>query len=311
MRSSFVVLLLFVCLVSCRSAKTVVKEKVELPNVTEGRLFKNVVDSALYFNTLYAKKIDLTLRDGEKENTLKAMLRIQRDSFIWVSVTAPLGIEVARVLFTPDSIKFISPREKEYFLSDYSYFSEKFDVDLTFDCFQKILSNHFFDFTSCTSLVDRNKRYKLDKSGDDYVLYSLEEKAIGRKLKRLYKKKRKNKEFTLVLQKVHINPDTGDWEVGRMESGSGWLSILSQTGLLGFFVMAVIIFKIIQRIRRSISFHGQFQLLSAIWIYLLLHSCFEGYILTPGYYLCVLFWGILGLLYSYQKIDGKTGNQVQ
>ncbi len=207
MRSSFVVLLLFVCLVSCRSAKTVVKEKVELPNVTEGRLFKNVVDSALDFNTLYAKKIDLTLRDGEKENTLKAMLRIQRDSFIWVSVTAPLGIEVARVLFTPDSIKFISPREKEYFLSDYSYFSEKFDVDLTFDCFQKILSNHFFDFTSCTSLVDRNKRYKLDKSGDDYVLYSLEEKAIGRKLKRLYKKKRKNKEFTLVLQKVHINPD--------------------------------------------------------------------------------------------------------
>ena len=207
MRSSFVVLLLFVCLVSCRSAKTVVKEKVELPNVTEGRLFKNVVDSALDFNTLYAKKIDLTLRDGKKENTLKAMLRIQRDSFIWVSVTAPLGIEVARVLFTPDSIKFISPREKEYFLSDYSYFSEKFDVDLTFDCFQKILSNHFFDFTSCTSLVDRNKRYKLDKSGDDYVLYSLEEKAIGRKLKRLYKKKRKNKEFTLVLQKVHINPD--------------------------------------------------------------------------------------------------------
>lgn len=207
MRSSFVVLLLFVCLVSCRSAKTVIKEKVELPNVTEGRLFKNVVDSALNFNTLYAKKIDLTLRDGEKSNTLKAMLRIQRDSFIWVSVTAPLGIEVARVLFTPDSIKFISPREKEYFLSDYSYFSEKFDVDLTFDCFQKILSNHFFDFTSCTSLVDRNKRYKLDKSGDDYVLYSLEEKAIGRKLKRLYKKKRKNKEFTLVLQKVHINPD--------------------------------------------------------------------------------------------------------
>lgn len=207
MRSSFVVLLLFVCLVSCRSAKTVVKEKVELPNVTEGRLFKNVVDSALDFNTLYAKKIDLTLRDGKKENTLKAMLRIQRDSFIWVSVTAPLGIEVARVLFTPDSIKFISPREKEYFLSDYSYFSDKFDVDLTFDCFQKILSNHFFDFTSCTSLVDRNKRYKLDKSGDDYVLYSLEEKAIGRKLKRLYKKKRKNKEFTLVLQKVHINPD--------------------------------------------------------------------------------------------------------
>lgn len=207
MRSSFVVLLLLACLVSCRSMKTAVKEKVELPNITEGRLFKNLVDSALNFNTLYAKKIDLTLRDGEKSNSLKAILRIQRDSFIWVSVTAPLGVEVARLLLTPDSVKFINAHDKEYFLSDYSFFSEKFDIDLTFDCFQKILTNHFFDFTSCTSLVDRNKRYKLDKSGEDYVLYSLEEKAIGRKLKRLYKKRRRNKEYTLVLQKVHVNPD--------------------------------------------------------------------------------------------------------
>ena len=55
--------------------------------------------------------------------------------------------------------------------------------------------------------MDREKRYKLDKSGEDYVLYSLEERAIGRKLKRLYKKKRRNKEFTLVMQKVHVNPD--------------------------------------------------------------------------------------------------------
>ena len=85
-------------------------------------------------------------------------------------------------------------------------FSEKFDVDLNFNCLQRILTNQFFDFTSCTSSVDRNKRYKFDKSGEDYVLYSLEQRAIGRKLKRLYKRKRKNKEFTLVMQKVHVNP---------------------------------------------------------------------------------------------------------
>ena len=153
------------------------------------------------------KKIDLTLRDKEKSNSLKDMLRVKRDSFIWISVTAPLGIEVARVLFTPDSVKFINARAKEYLISDYGIFSEKFDVNLTFDCFQRILTNQFFDFISCTSTVDREKRYKLDKSGEDYVLYSLEERAIGRKLKRLYKKKRRNKEFTLVMQKVHVNPD--------------------------------------------------------------------------------------------------------
>ena len=192
MKNSFVLILLIVCFASCRSIKTVVNEEVELPHISESRLFKNVGDSALSFETLYAKKIDLTLRDKEKSNSLKAMLRVKRDSFIWISVTAPLGIEVARVLFTPDSVKFINARAKEYLISDYGIFSEKFDVNLTFDCFQRILTNQFFDFISCTSTVDREKRYKLDKSGEDYVLYSLEERAIGRKLKRLYKKKRRN-----------------------------------------------------------------------------------------------------------------------
>ena len=206
MRNSLVFILLLVCLASCRSTWTMVKEEVELPHISECKLFKNIADSTLDFETLYAKKIDLTLRDKEKSHSLKAILRVQRDSFIWISVTAPLGVEVARALFTQDSVKFISPREKEYLLSDYSVFSEKFDVDLNFNCLQRILTNQFFDFTSCTSSVDRNKRYKFDKSGEDYVLYSLEQRAIGRKLKRLYKRKRKNKEFTLVMQKVHINP---------------------------------------------------------------------------------------------------------
>lgn len=38
-------------------------------------------------------------------------------------------------------------------------------------------------------------------------MYTLEEKALGRKLRKLYKKRKKNKEFSLVLQKIHINPD--------------------------------------------------------------------------------------------------------
>lgn len=208
MKNSFLVILLLVCLVSCRSVKTVVEEKAELPHISEGRLLKNMVDSALDFETLYAKKIDLTLTDKGKSNSLKAILRMKRDSFIWISVTAPLGIEVARALFTPDSVKFVNTRAKEYLLSGYSVFSKKFDVNLTFDCFQRILTNQFFDFTSCTSVIDNNNgRYKFDKSGEDYVLYSLEERAIGRKLKRLYKKRRKNKESTLVMQKIHINPN--------------------------------------------------------------------------------------------------------
>lgn len=207
MRSSFVVILILLLLMSCRSVKHVVENRRDLPNITEGKLFKNVISNEIEYNTIYAKKVDLTLKDNKTTHNLKAILRIQRDSFIWVSVSASLGVDVARLLLTPDSVKFISPREKKYFVSDYSYFVERFDVGLTFDCFQRILTNQFFDFESCTSEVDRGKRYKFDKSGDDYVLYTLEEKVLGRKLKKLYKKRRRNKEFSLVLQTIHINPD--------------------------------------------------------------------------------------------------------
>lgn len=110
---------------------------------------------------------------------------------------------------------------------------------------------------------------------------------------------------------VHINPNTGDWEEGRMESGSGWLSILAQTGLFGFLTITVMTFKILLRIRKNVFMHRQLQLLAALWIYLMLHSCFEGYILTPGYYLCVLFWGVLGLLYSYHRNeDGRNDEHI-
>ena len=56
MKNSFVLILLIVCFASCRSIKTVVNEEVELPHISESRLFKNVGDRALSFETLYAKK---------------------------------------------------------------------------------------------------------------------------------------------------------------------------------------------------------------------------------------------------------------
>lgn len=207
MRNSLIFILVLVLFASCKSVKKVVEVKRELPNITEARLLRNVYFNELDYNTIYAKKVDLILKEKKKSHSLKAIMRIQRDSFIWVSVTAPMGIEVARILLTPDSVKFINPREKKYFISDYNYFIDRFDVGFTYDCFQRILTNCFFDFESCTSEVDRGKRFKFDKSGNDYLLYTLEERALGRKLRKLYKKKRKNKEFSVILQKIHVDPD--------------------------------------------------------------------------------------------------------
>lgn len=85
--------------------------------------------------------------------------------------------------------------------------------------------------------------------------------------------------------------------VGKLESGSGWLSVLFQLGILGFTVLTIIMI----RLKKSLPFikkNKKLHLFSATFIFICLHSCFEGYILTSGYYLCILFWSLLGYLYA-------------
>ena len=84
MRSSCVLLLILLCFVSCRSVKEITENRRDLPNITEGKLFKNIISNELDYNTIYAKKVDLSLKDNKNSHSLKAILRIQRDSFIWV-----------------------------------------------------------------------------------------------------------------------------------------------------------------------------------------------------------------------------------
>lgn len=107
---------------------------------------------------------------------------------------------------TKDSIKFVDTYHKKFFVADYDYFYDKFDVRVSFDCVEKIITNAFFDFQDCAGL-GKEKKYKLDKTELGYELSTVEERAISRKIKKFYKKKRKNKDFMLVLQRILIDPE--------------------------------------------------------------------------------------------------------
>lgn len=72
-----------------------------------------------------------------------------------------------------------------------------------------------------------------------------------------------------------------------MESGGGWISILSQTGILGLTIILIITLRIFRRImvirRKKFLYY-------MLPFYVFMHSLFfEGYIYTPGYNLCLLF----------------------
>ncbi|MDB5003767.1 MAG: hypothetical protein JWQ34_1992 [Mucilaginibacter sp.] len=62
-------------------------------------------------------KLDI---DGNS-NDVTLNIRISRDKKIWVSITALLGIEVARAVITPDSIKVINKLQGLYFKKPFSF----------------------------------------------------------------------------------------------------------------------------------------------------------------------------------------------
>lgn len=72
------------------------------------------------FNTFSGKaKAKLSINGNNNDVTLN--IRIQKNQRIWVSITAILGVEVARALITPDSIQVINRLQGVYLKKPFSY----------------------------------------------------------------------------------------------------------------------------------------------------------------------------------------------
>jgi len=72
------------------------------------------------FSTFTAKaKAKINIDGNTNDVTLN--IRIKKNQKIWVSITAVLGLEGARALITPDSIKIINRLESTYLKKPFSY----------------------------------------------------------------------------------------------------------------------------------------------------------------------------------------------
>lgn len=98
----------------------------------------------------------------------------------------------------------------------------------------------------------------------------------------------------------------GQIVTGRVETGSGWLSILSMSGIVGGVLIAIMIKRVFIPIKEIKQNGGIVILFICLFIYLCLHSFFEGYIFTAGYCPCFLFWLLLGFFYDYKKYKNKV-----
>lgn len=101
--------------------------------------FKGLESNKILFNT-FSAKVDVDYTDAEgKKYDVNAHIRMFKDSTIWISVTAILGIEGLRALITKDSVKLLDKQNKIYIARSVSYLQEMTQLPLDLQSLQGLL----------------------------------------------------------------------------------------------------------------------------------------------------------------------------
>jgi hypothetical protein len=102
---------------------------------TVAGLFRNKID----FQTFSARmKVHYEGSDG-KDYEFNAFIHIKKDSMIWVSINAALGIEAFRLLITPDSVKILDKLKKVARLRSVSFLQDEIHLPVNFHTVQDLL----------------------------------------------------------------------------------------------------------------------------------------------------------------------------
>jgi hypothetical protein len=102
-------------------------------------VYTGIVRNHIDFNTFSAKvKVDYRGGDG-KSYDFNAFMRMRKDSVIWVSINAALGIEAFRILITPDSVKVLNKLDKIAQLRSMDYLKEITQLPFDFYSLQDLI----------------------------------------------------------------------------------------------------------------------------------------------------------------------------
>jgi hypothetical protein len=164
-------------------AEDTINVKCRLDFKSAKTLSRNMKENELKFTWLTAKANVTSLID-EKEENFDIRVSIRKDSAMLVSIQYVLGLQVAKVLITRDSVKFVNYIQKTYFRGDFNYINELLSADLDFDLLQAVLFGNSADFkdeeaklkpvtdrTNCKYLLstERKRRLKRIQTGAEPI----------------------------------------------------------------------------------------------------------------------------------------------
>ena len=146
------ILALIGLLASCRSTRPI-RNAISKRDTGQTGVTAAKTDSALYIQQVsqqlaanridfqtFTSKVAVDYRgSGGKNYNVNANIRMRKDSAIWISVNAVLGIEAIRALITKDSVKLIDKLNKTYTARSVDYLQEVSALPLNLATLQDLI----------------------------------------------------------------------------------------------------------------------------------------------------------------------------
>ncbi len=132
---------------------------------TINKLQANYID----FKT-FSAKIKVESQDSKGKNPdITAVLRMVKDSAIWISLSATfLNVEVFRLYVTPDSVVLLDKREKTVQYRGLDYLQEVTQIPLDFKTLQDLLIGNPIFFNGNTATYRSSETYILANDAGSY-----------------------------------------------------------------------------------------------------------------------------------------------
>ncbi len=175
---------------ACKSERHAIKApiKEEGPDY----LFSKLRSREFKFNT-FSAKFNVEYSIDHKRYDFKGQVRIVKDSLIWISFNQDLGIEMARLLITQDSVKFLDRFNKKYFAGDYAFVNDFLNTNIDFGILQSIILGNDFEYYE-------QAEFKASIDGGQYRLTT-----TGRQKLKKYVRNTADAE-RILLQSIWLNP---------------------------------------------------------------------------------------------------------
>jgi len=122
-------------------------------NTLNNELVEKISQNSLQYNNLSAK-FSAEFTSAGKSMSVSGMMRLRRDTLIWVSIMPLAGIEMVRLQLTNDSVYMMNRLNKTYTINDFSYFKKNFGLELNYKDIQNLITNSLLVFPIETNLLN-------------------------------------------------------------------------------------------------------------------------------------------------------------